>query len=213
MTSDGVVAVISSSRRSSLSRNTSPSPDTRHCGRIDSECHVDSPKLFCRGRQGHPSGRHPGGPAPAHEREWLGRASAFTHQTRRPELDSAESVPLAWSVNDPVDRMVPGKSGRFEGLARLSTPEPQEAVHERERVATELDLKGAMLCGRTWERDLECVHNPFFSAVDGPIARNVAASVKTSANAIEKWKAGNYPATGRQPVLHLLLGTNASKLA
>jgi len=54
---------------------------------------------------------------------------------------------------------------RYQGFATLATPDPKSAARELERAATKLGLNGAMLFGRTRERNLDHPDNePIFEA-------------------------------------------------
>ncbi len=70
-------------------------------------------------------------------------------------LDPRESVALAERINDLIAATVRGKPARFEGFATLPTPSPEAAARELRRGVTELGLKGAMLCGRTRDRNID----------------------------------------------------------
>ncbi len=70
-------------------------------------------------------------------------------------LDPDESVALASRSNDALAAIVGGEPGRYQGFATLPTPAPAEAARELRRAVTELGLKGAMLCGRTRDRNLD----------------------------------------------------------
>jgi predicted TIM-barrel fold metal-dependent hydrolase len=70
------------------------------------------------------------------------------------------SVPLAQHTNDLLAATVAKFPIRFQGLATLPTPAPRLAARELERCVCELGLKGAMLCGRTRERNLD--HKDFW---------------------------------------------------
>lgn len=78
------------------------------------------------------------------------------------------SVDLARRVNDRIAEATTRHPGRFQGLAALPTSAPDEAPRELERVVRDLGLKGAMLCGRTRERNLD---HPDF----GPLLERAAA--------------------------------------
>ena len=55
---------------------------------------------------------------------------------------------------------------RFQGFATLATPDPRAAAKELERAVTKLGLNGAMLFGRTRDRNLDHPDNwPIFEAV------------------------------------------------
>lgn len=70
------------------------------------------------------------------------------------------SVPLAQRTNDLIAATVAGRPDRFQGLAALPTAAPREAPRELERSVLDLGLKGAMLCGRTRDKNLD--HTDFW---------------------------------------------------
>jgi uncharacterized protein len=70
------------------------------------------------------------------------------------------SVGLARQTNDWVADIVKKMPDRFQGFATIPTPVPEEAPLELERSVKKLGLKGAMLCGRTRERNLD--HKDFW---------------------------------------------------
>ncbi len=71
-----------------------------------------------------------------------------------------ESVGLARQINNLIAEVVNKKPDRFQGFAALPMPVPQEAAAELERAVKVLGLKGAMLCGRTREKNLD--HKDFW---------------------------------------------------
>ncbi len=75
-------------------------------------------------------------------------------------LDSA-SVALAQRTNDLIGATVAGQPHRFQGLAALPTAAPSEASRELERSVSDVGLRGAMLCGRTRDKNLD--HKDFWS--------------------------------------------------
>jgi uncharacterized protein len=75
-------------------------------------------------------------------------------------LDGAASIALAQRTNDLVAAAVARHPERFQGFAALPTPAPLEAPRELERCVRELGLKGAMLCGRTRDKNLD--HQDFW---------------------------------------------------
>ena len=80
----------------------------------------------------------------------------------------SDSVRLAQRTNDFVAATVARRPDRFQGLAALPTAMPLEAARELERGIRELGLKGAMLYGRTREKNLD--HKdfwPIFEAAAG----------------------------------------------
>lgn len=70
-------------------------------------------------------------------------------------FEAAESVELARSANDLLASTIRSRPDRFDGFATLPTPAPQHAANELDRAVTQLGLKGAMLCGRTREKNLD----------------------------------------------------------
>ncbi len=70
------------------------------------------------------------------------------------------SISLAQRTNDLVASVIKNKPDRFQGFAALPTPVPKEATMELERSIKNLGLKGAMLCGRTREKNLD--HKDFW---------------------------------------------------
>lgn len=69
-------------------------------------------------------------------------------------LDS-RSVGLAQRTNDLLASTIAAHSARFQGLASLPLPVPNEAVRELARSVDELGLKGAMLSGRAGDKNLD----------------------------------------------------------
>jgi predicted TIM-barrel fold metal-dependent hydrolase len=70
-------------------------------------------------------------------------------------LDPAESVNLALRTNDLVATTIARYPARFQGFAVLPTSSPYEAALELERSVTSLGLAGAMVSGRTREKNLD----------------------------------------------------------
>lgn len=70
-------------------------------------------------------------------------------------LEPADAVLLARASNDLVAATVRGRQDRFQGFATLPTPDPQAAARELERAVVDLRLNGAMLCGRTRDRNVD----------------------------------------------------------
>lgn len=75
-------------------------------------------------------------------------------------LEAEESVTLARSTNDFLASTVRANPERFQGFATLPMPAPAEAATELERAVRELGLHGALLCGRTRDKNLD--HPVFF---------------------------------------------------
>lgn len=67
----------------------------------------------------------------------------------------AESIVLAQETNNYVHEIVQRTPDRFQGFAALPMFAPQEAALELERDVKELGLKGAMICGRTKDKNLD----------------------------------------------------------
>ena len=72
----------------------------------------------------------------------------------------SESINLAIQTNDYVSENVKKRPDRFQGFAALPMFSPKEATKELERSVKNLGLKGAMLCGRTREKNLD--HKDFW---------------------------------------------------
>ncbi len=70
-------------------------------------------------------------------------------------LASEQATLLAHSANDLVAERVHARPDRFQGFATLPTSAPQEAARELRRAITDLGLSGAMLFGRTGDRNLD----------------------------------------------------------
>src|SRR5579871_2085004 len=76
-------------------------------------------------------------------------------------LGSRQSIALARRTNDLIAEMVALAPTRFQGFATLPMPAHKEAARELERAVRELGLKGAMVCGRTREKNLD--HEDFWA--------------------------------------------------
>ncbi|TPG66005.1 amidohydrolase family protein [Hymenobacter nivis] len=70
-------------------------------------------------------------------------------------LDPGPSVGLARQTNDLVAATIARHPTRFQGFATLPTAAPAEAGPELARSVTQLGLAGAMLCGRTRDKNLD----------------------------------------------------------
>lgn len=80
-------------------------------------------------------------------------------------LDARRSPALARSTNDLIAATVRAAPDRFQGFATLPTGDPVESADELKRAVRELGLKGAMVFGRTRERNLDHLDNePIFAA-------------------------------------------------
>lgn len=84
---------------------------------------------------------------------------------------ASDSVAVAEKTNDFVAMTVAARPDRFQGLAALPTSVPLEAARELERGICELGLKGAMLYGRTRERNLD--HKDFWPIFEAAEALRV----------------------------------------
>lgn len=72
----------------------------------------------------------------------------------------SESINLAIETNNFIYEIVKQTPDRFQGLAALPMFSPKDAVKELERSVKDLGMKGAMLCGRTGEKNLD--HKDFW---------------------------------------------------
>jgi predicted TIM-barrel fold metal-dependent hydrolase len=80
-------------------------------------------------------------------------------------LDSAASPELARATNQLIASTVEAAPGRFQGFATLPTAAPDQAATELRHAVSELGMKGAMLYGRTRDRNLDHPANdPIFAA-------------------------------------------------
>lgn len=77
-------------------------------------------------------------------------------------LEPGDARDAALRVNDLVAATVAGRPDRFQGFATLPTPDPAAAARELERGVTRLGLQGAMIFGRTRERNAD---GPEFTAI------------------------------------------------
>ena len=75
-------------------------------------------------------------------------------------LGGDDAHALAIATNDVLAEAVHAHPDRLQGLAALATPAPARAASELERAVTTLGFKGAMIFGRTRERNLE--HRDFW---------------------------------------------------
>lgn len=71
-----------------------------------------------------------------------------------------ESIQLAKLTNDYAAEIIKKNPERFQGFAALPMSVPQEAARELERSVKNLGMKGAMLCGRTGDKNLD--HKDFW---------------------------------------------------
>lgn len=86
-------------------------------------------------------------------------------------LEAEESVRLARETNDLVAATIAKHPTRFQGFAVLPMPSPDLAALELERAVTRLGLAGAMVCGRTREKNLD--HPDFLSMLETAAKLNV----------------------------------------
>src|SRR5580698_4070010 len=70
-------------------------------------------------------------------------------------LDAAVSIPLARRTNNLLAATIAKHPTRFQGFATLPMAAPHEAAQELERAVRALGLRGAMLCGRIREKNLD----------------------------------------------------------
>jgi hypothetical protein len=78
-------------------------------------------------------------------------------------LTADEATRLQGETNDRIAELVNAHPDRFQGFATLAVPAPEAAAQELERAVTELGLNGALLFGRTGERNLDHPDNwPIF---------------------------------------------------
>ncbi len=82
-------------------------------------------------------------------------------------LEPDVSVILAQRTNDLVAAAIAQHPTRFQGFATLPTAAPADAAQELERCVRRLGLAGAMLCGRTRDRNLD---HPDFLPIFGAAA-------------------------------------------
>jgi uncharacterized protein len=82
-------------------------------------------------------------------------------------LPADEATTLQVESNDRIAEIVNVHPDRFQGFATLATPAPAAAAQELERAVTKLGLNGALLFGRTGERNLDHPDNwPIFEAAE-----------------------------------------------
>lgn len=70
-------------------------------------------------------------------------------------LEATDAVALAREANDLVAATIKRHPDRFQGFATLPTPVPDQAAYELQCAVNDLGFKGAMLCGRTRDRNLD----------------------------------------------------------
>jgi len=76
----------------------------------------------------------------------------------------SESISLSIQTNDYVSEIIKKTPDRFQGLAALPMFAPKDAAKELERSVKDLGLKGAMLCGRTREKNFD--HKDFWEVFE-----------------------------------------------
>jgi predicted TIM-barrel fold metal-dependent hydrolase len=80
-------------------------------------------------------------------------------------LPAADATRLQVETNDRIAELVGAHPDRLQGFATLAMPAPAAAAQELERAVTKLGLNGALLFGRTGERNLDHADNwPVFEA-------------------------------------------------
>jgi predicted TIM-barrel fold metal-dependent hydrolase len=80
-------------------------------------------------------------------------------------LPADVAIGLQAETNDRIVELVGARPDRFQGFATLAVPAPAAAAQELERAVTKLGLAGALLFGRTGERNLDHPDNwPIFEA-------------------------------------------------
>ena len=80
-------------------------------------------------------------------------------------LEPDEAVALQTASNDLLADTVARRPDRFQGLATLATPDAPAAARELERAVPQLGMNGAILFGRTRDRNLDHSDNwPIFEA-------------------------------------------------
>ena len=70
-------------------------------------------------------------------------------------LDASQAIPLARAANDFIAETVRAWPDRFQGFATLATAAPDAAAQELERAVRKLGMNGAILFGRTGDRNLD----------------------------------------------------------
>ncbi len=75
------------------------------------------------------------------------------------DLPAEEAVRLQAVTNDHIAQLVATHPDRLQGFATLAFPAPGAAARELERAVTKLGLQGALIFGRTGERNLDHADN------------------------------------------------------
>ena len=70
-------------------------------------------------------------------------------------LEPEESIRLAMKTNDLIAATIAKHPARFQGFAVLPMPAPDEAESELRRAVIQCGLRGAMVCGRTSDKNLD----------------------------------------------------------
>lgn len=83
----------------------------------------------------------------------------------------SESIDLAIQTNNYVGEIIKKTPDRFQGFAALPMFSPKEAAKELERSVKDIGLKGAMVCGRTREKNLD--HKDFWELFESAEALDV----------------------------------------
>jgi uncharacterized protein len=86
-------------------------------------------------------------------------------------LDAAQCVSLARETNNLIAATVSRHPHRFQGFATLPMPAPHEAAAELHRAVRDLGLKGALLCGRTRDKNLD--HPDFWPLLEAAASLRV----------------------------------------
>ena len=82
-------------------------------------------------------------------------------------LPADAATGLQVETNDHIAELVGSHPDRFQGFATLAMPAPAAAAQELERAVTKLGLNGALVFGRTGERNLDHPDNwPVFEAAE-----------------------------------------------
>jgi uncharacterized protein len=82
-------------------------------------------------------------------------------------LPADRAVALQAQTNDTIAELIGGHPDRLQGFATLALPAPDAAAAELQRAVTTLGLNGALLFGRTRERNLDHPGNwPIFEAAE-----------------------------------------------
>jgi predicted TIM-barrel fold metal-dependent hydrolase len=74
-------------------------------------------------------------------------------------LAPEQAVALQTETNNALAQWVQSSPDHFQGFATLATPAPERAAEELRRAVTALGLDGAMLFGRTRDRNLDHLDN------------------------------------------------------